>query len=143
MNHSVEWEAQLHYYKEQLVIIEDLRSKQLEKSILKQSGLTKEMEQLLERYMQEIKRRLTLHKAPEEQLVMLNTIIEIEDVEDGFIDTYSIVAPNEIDPEQGKISLLSPVGSQLLLAPLHEQIELSTPAGTMTIRVISIKQQLA
>ncbi|MCR8657091.1 GreA/GreB family elongation factor [Paenibacillus endoradicis] len=143
MNHSVEWETQIQNYDKQLVTIEELRSKQLEKYILKQSGLTKEMEQLLDRYMQEIKRRLTLLKAPEEQLVMLNTIIEIEYVDDGFIDTYSIVAPEEIDPEQGKISLLSPVGSQLLLAPLHEQIELSTPAGKMTIRVISIKPQLA
>lgn len=142
MNHSVEWKVQLHHYEEQLVIIEELRSKQLEKYILKQHGLTKELEQLLESYMQEIRWRLTLHNAPEEQLVMLNTNVEIEYVEDGFIDTYSIVAPDKIDPEQGKISLLSPVGSQLLLAPLHKQMELSTPAGTMTIRVISIKEQL-
>ncbi|HIW31362.1 MAG TPA: GreA/GreB family elongation factor [Candidatus Paenibacillus intestinavium] len=142
MNHSVDWEAQKQQYEAQLVIIEELRSKQLEKYILKHSGLSKDLEQLLERYMQEIRKLLTLPTAPQEQLVLLDTIIEIEYVEDGFIDTYCVVAPEEIDPEQGKISLLSPVGSQLLLTPLHEQIELSTPAGMMTIRVISIKPQV-
>lgn len=142
MNHSVEWEAQKQQYEAQLVIIEELRSKQLEKYILKQSGLSKDLELLLERYMQEIKKLLNLPAAPKEQHVMLNNIIEIEYVEDGFIDIYCIVAPDDVDPEQGKISLLSPVGSQLLLAHLDKHIELSTPAGMMTIRVISIRSQL-
>lgn len=143
MSHSIEWEAQKQLFREQLLIAEELRSKQLVKYMQQQNAEYKVLEQLVERYMDHLQGLLALSSPPQEPLVLLNDVIEIEYLDDGFIDTYCIVFPDEVDPELGKISLLSPVGSQLLLSPLQQQIELSTPAGSMTIRVINIKQQAA
>lgn len=143
MNHSLSWTVQKQQYSEQLQVVDELRSKQLDKYMQLQSNEYKKMEHLLERYMQYVQSLLSLSEPPKEQLAMINSIIEIEYLDDGFVDTYCIVLPDEIDPESGKISILSPVGSQLLLVPLHETISLSTPAGIIEVRVNQISERIA
>lgn len=143
MSHSQSWHAQKSYMHEQLLQLEEIRSHQMEQYVLQHNFEHKRLEQLLDQYIQHIKNLLTLSEPPLQQCVLLHHDIEIEYVEDGFIDKYCIVLPHETNPEEGKISLLSPVGRQLLLAPLHSELDLDTPAGTVRIKIVTIEQVAA
>lgn len=53
--------------------------------------------------------------------------------------TYSIVGSNESDPIKGKISNESPIGLAFMGHEVGDSIEIQTPGGAMTYKVISIK----
>lgn len=143
MNHSSNWNVEKRHMHEQLLQLEEIRSHHVEQYMLMHDIEHKRLEQLLDQYIRHIKSLLALHEPPSQQHVLLHHMIEIEYVDDGFIDQYCIVLPHEANPEQGKISLLSPVGRQLLLASLHSELDLETPAGTVRIRIVSIQQAAA
>ncbi|GGH47115.1 GreA/GreB family elongation factor [Paenibacillus silvae] len=79
---------------------------------------------------------------PDEQLgsvVLIGSKIELEYVDFHTSDTLTIVMPEEADPDAGQISFLSPVGRQLLLGDKGEIRAISTPAGSMRIRIADIQ----
>jgi transcription elongation factor GreA len=53
--------------------------------------------------------------------------------------TYTIVAPQEADPANGRISNESPLGQAFLGHPVGAQLEVKTPAGIQTFEIIDIK----
>lgn len=62
-------------------------------------------------------------------------------VEDGTDDeeNYTIVGAAEANPDEGKISHLSPIGSALLGAKKGDKVRVQTPGGTIIFRVKKIK----
>lgn len=54
---------------------------------------------------------------------------------------YSIVGPTEADPVNGKISDQSPIGSALIGAKKGETVSVSTPGGTVTLRILGIEKK--
>ena len=67
-----------------------------------------------------------------------NTVC-IEDVEEGDEETFTIVGGPEADPDNGRISNDSPVGSALLGARVGDVVHVVTPGGTWKIRVKEIR----
>lgn len=57
----------------------------------------------------------------------------------GSQKTYSIVGSNESDPIAGKISNESPIGLAFMGHEVDDVIEIQTPGGAMTYKIISIK----
>ena len=53
---------------------------------------------------------------------------------------YQILGSNESDPRAGKISEDSPVGKALLGCKLGDEVEVDTPAGTSTYRILEISR---
>lgn len=53
--------------------------------------------------------------------------------------TYSMVGSNESDPLSGKISNESPIGLAFMGHEVNDIIEIQTPAGVMTYKIVSIK----
>lgn len=53
--------------------------------------------------------------------------------------TYSLVGSNESDPMLGKISNESPIGLAFMGHEVGDVIEIQTPGGSMTYKIISIK----
>jgi len=143
MNRSSQWASDKMILLQQIEAVEEIRSKQTELYMLHNSVEHKRLEQLLHQYIKHIKSIVSLHEPPKQQLVLLNHRIEIQYLDDGFIDTLCIVLPSEVNPESGKISLLSPVGQQLLLAPLHSLLDLHTPAGLVPIKIMNITSMAA
>lgn len=60
-------------------------------------------------------------------------------VVDGQEKTLLIVGEHESDPMNGKISTTSPIGMALMGAKPGMTVAVSTPAGTKSYKVISIK----
>ncbi len=62
-------------------------------------------------------------------------IVEINDNE----KEYELVGSQEAEPTKGKISNESPLGSAFIGAKEGEEVEVETPGGVQTYRVIKIK----
>ncbi|MEJ2738461.1 MAG: GreA/GreB family elongation factor, partial [Dehalococcoidia bacterium] len=58
--------------------------------------------------------------------------------QDGKIEQYTIVGSTESNPIEGKISNESPVGRALLGKKIDDSIEVNTPAGVFTLKIIEI-----
>ncbi|MFT9846251.1 GreA/GreB family elongation factor [Aneurinibacillus sp. REN35] len=59
--------------------------------------------------------------------------------EDNYIEHFTICFPEQSDPTRGYISFLSPVGRQLLLHALDEEMVLVTPGGETNITITKIE----
>ena len=59
--------------------------------------------------------------------------------EDGFEEeTYTIVGATEANPREGKISNESPIGKALLNHRVGDEVQVESPDGAYTVRIIKI-----
>ncbi len=63
--------------------------------------------------------------------------VELELTDGSETIAYQLVGPSEVDPLEGKISYLSPVGASLLAKRTGETVAVETPDGSETYRVLS------
>lgn len=68
-------------------------------------------------------------------VIAMNSTVELEDLEDGEILTYTLVFPENADVESGKISILAPLGMAMLGFKVGDEFEWPVPAGTLRVRV--------
>jgi transcription elongation factor GreA len=54
-------------------------------------------------------------------------------------ETYQIVGSAEADPSEGRISNVSPLGKALMGNHVGDEIQVETPAGTLSFEIISIE----
>lgn len=81
------------------------------------------------------------HKIPR-NVVTMNSEVVFEDLESGDRRAVTIVYPEDADPADGKISVLSPVGIALLGLAVEMEAELPLPHGrTVRIRIREIAYQ--
>lgn len=69
--------------------------------------------------------------------VFFGAWVELED-EAGNIQKHRIVGPDEIDPEQGYISMDSPVAIALMKKSVGDEVSVTTPNGETIMTVASI-----
>ncbi len=72
--------------------------------------------------------------------VAVGSRVKLEEVASGDLIDYQVVGPEETDPRAGKISHLSPVGRAIMGKAAGEQVEVTTPAGSMRYRVVAVEQ---
>ncbi len=63
--------------------------------------------------------------------------VELELTDGSETLAYHLVGPSEVDPLEGRISYLSPVGASLLAKRAGDTVDVETPAGSETYRVLS------
>jgi regulator of nucleoside diphosphate kinase len=68
-------------------------------------------------------------------VIAMNSTVELEDLEDGEIMTYTLVYPESADAAVGKISILAPLGMAMLGFKVGDKFEWPVPAGTLRLRV--------
>ncbi|GIQ67652.1 transcription elongation factor GreAB [Xylanibacillus composti] len=72
-------------------------------------------------------------------VVLIGSKIALYDMNDKTSEFFMIVLPHDADPDMNKISFLSPLGFQLLMARKGEAYNLETPSGIMRVRVDDIQ----
>ncbi len=70
--------------------------------------------------------------------VIFGSTIEVEDADTEQRKTFTILGPDEADPNRGSISYLSPVGQALLGKEEGDEISVDIPRGRVTYEIISI-----
>lgn len=88
----------------------------------------------VERLKRELDRAQVVPETPE-NVISMNSTVELEDLEDGDIMTYTLVFPENADIEAGKISVLAPLGMAMLGFKVGDEVEWPVPAGTLRVRV--------
>ena len=80
------------------------------------------------------------HEVPED-LVTMNSTVEIRDVKSGETETYTLVYPHRADPLQDRISVLAPIGRAILGRRTGDVVRVAVPAGWRVIRIEAIPFQ--
>lgn len=71
--------------------------------------------------------------------VLIGSQLQLRYLDDNTTDTYTIVFPSQAEPNDNKISMLSPIGMQLLLSQLGNTYQLAVPSGQLQVKIESIK----
>jgi transcription elongation factor GreA len=72
-------------------------------------------------------------------MVSFGNTVRVADILDGEAEEFTIVGGPEADPDVGRISNDSPVGSALLGARVGDVVSVVTPGGVWKIRVEEIR----
>lgn len=74
-------------------------------------------------------------------VVTMNSEVVYEDVETGASRRIRIVYPKDANAEQGKVSVLAPLGSALLGLRVGQSINWTMPSGSKRLRVVAVPYQ--
>jgi len=74
---------------------------------------------------------------PKDQVTLLSKV-EFTNLETNAKMTYQIVSPHEMNLQEGKLSLNSPIGQALMGKKVGDTVEVKAPAATFRLRIDSI-----
>ena len=66
--------------------------------------------------------------------------VKVKNVSNGMEQQYKLVSEQEADFPSGKISISSPIGKGLLGREVGDKVDISVPAGKVTLQIISISR---
>jgi regulator of nucleoside diphosphate kinase len=75
------------------------------------------------------------------ELVTMNSKVRIEDVDTGEEDVITVVFPGHANYQEGKVSVLAPIGTALLGYRVDDVIEWEMPRGFRRLKVKEILYQ--
>jgi regulator of nucleoside diphosphate kinase len=68
-------------------------------------------------------------------VIAMNSTVELEDLEDGEVLTFTLVYPENADAASGRISVLAPLGMAMLGYRVGDEFEWPVPSGMLRVRV--------
>ncbi len=74
---------------------------------------------------------------PEDRVVFGSTV-KVEELDTGKVGVYRLVGPYESAPEEGKISVTSPIGRALVGKEEGDVVEFMTPKGKKEVEILEI-----
>lgn len=74
-------------------------------------------------------------------VITMNSIVCLKDEDTGEEETYTLVFPEDSNLEQGKISVLAPIGTGMLGYKVGDTFEWTVPAGKRRLQVKKIIYQ--
>ncbi len=105
----------------------------------------KQKQSFIEGKIQEIEDRLSRaevidpEKITARDRVVFGLTVTVEDVDSGDIKKYKLVGEDESEPENGFISVTSPVGSALIGKRVDDEIQVRVPGGIKEFLIIDIE----
>lgn len=138
MNHS---NFSGEFYLQQLAYIDE-NNKDLTNLYLSSTPIQERIKHFFNLYVLEVEEILSknskkgfISKFPK---VLIGTKVTVLYDEDDETEDFVICLPDQSDPDRGFISFLSPVGRQLLLRKLGEQLSLNIPTGDLLLTIKEI-----
>ncbi len=71
--------------------------------------------------------------------IVFGTTVELRNIVNNRNVMYQLVGPYESDPEEGKISVTSPLGKALIGKEEGDDIKIKTPGGVQEFEILEIK----
>ena len=71
--------------------------------------------------------------------VIFGTTVELRNIASNKKLTYQLVGPYESDPDDGKISVTSPVGRVLIGNEEGDEVKIKTPGGLQEFEILEIR----
>ncbi len=85
-----------------------------------------------------LKKAVIIQETGKTDEVQLGSTVTVKELGEGELETYQIVGSAEVDPLNGKISNVSPLGKALLGRRVGDRITVETPGGTLQFEVVEI-----
>jgi transcription elongation factor GreA len=103
----------------------------------------KEAQALNERRIVELEQKLARAQilddgAMAKDVVLIGATVKLKDLDSGEELEYTLVAEEEADYGQNKISVSSPVGQGLIDHKVNETLKIQVPAGTLRYKILKI-----
>jgi regulator of nucleoside diphosphate kinase len=80
-------------------------------------------------------------KAVPNDVITMNSRADLLDLESGETLTFTLVFPRDANVEEGKISVLAPIGAGMLGYRVDDEFEWNVPAGVRRMRVTRVEYQ--
>lgn len=142
MSHSLIYEGSRAQLVKQLVFFDEEKVNFLNQYYPDFGPKRSAAERLITNYVAELE-RLSADFTPDklQSVALIGSELSIRYLDDGddFTETFTIVFPHLADPDRNRVSVLSPLGYQLLLAKVGETRSLDVPSGQMNVRIEQIK----
>ncbi len=143
MSHSVLYQGSRSQLVKQLVYFDEERFHFLDQYFPDFGPKRSAAERLIADYVAEVE-RISADPTPENMnaTALIGSQLEIRYLDDGDdapTETLTIVFPHLTDPDRNRVSVLSPLGYQLLLAKTGQTYQLDVPSGQISVRVENIK----
>ncbi|MDD4118331.1 MAG: nucleoside diphosphate kinase regulator [Kiritimatiellae bacterium] len=117
-----------------------------------QQRLTDMLEEALARnsrdsgFLKELARELALAQAVDPKdvpadVVTMNSRVVLQDVESGERMEYTLVFPEKADIENGRLSVVSPIGTAILGYAKGDTLSWHTPGGPRKLKILDIPYQ--
>lgn len=74
-------------------------------------------------------------------VITMNSTAQLRDLADDQLMTYTLVFPTQANADDGRISVLAPVGTAMLGHRVGDEFEWRVPAGPIRLRVESVLYQ--
>ena len=74
-------------------------------------------------------------------VITMNSTAQLRDLADDELMTYTLVFPAQANADDGRISVLAPIGTAMLGHRVGDEFEWSVPAGPIRLRVESVLYQ--
>ena len=96
----------------------------------------------IDRRLRFLGQRLKVHtivdeKPPDDGRVYFGSWVTIED-DEGVVQRYRIVGPDEIDAKKAWISMDSPIGRSLLSREIGDEVSVQRPKGDVTCEIVDV-----
>lgn len=114
----------------------------LEKLIQEAQSTEYRKSEYLEKLKIEIQRAVVV--SPQDipaDVITMNSIAHLQDLDTGEEETYTLVFPEDANLQQGKISVLAPIGTAMLGYRVGDRFEWDVPAGKRKLQVKKIVYQ--
>ena len=97
-------------------------------------------------FLKELARELSLAETVEPKdvpadVVTMNSRVVLKDVESGENSEYTLVFPEQADVAQGRLSVVSPIGTAILGYTKGSTINWQTPGGPRQIKIVDLPYQ--
>ena len=74
-------------------------------------------------------------------VVTMHSRVRIRDVHEDEVETFTLVYPDEADINEGKLSVLAPLGTALLGTRVGDVVDFDAPAGTRRLKIERVLDQ--
>ena len=74
-------------------------------------------------------------------VITMNSRADVQDLESGETESFTLVFPAEANIEEHKISVLAPIGAGMLGYRLGNEFEWKVPAGVRRMKVVKVHYQ--
>ena len=97
-------------------------------------------------FLKELARELSLAETVEPKdvpadVVTMNSRVVLKDVESGENSEYTLVFPEQADVAQGRLSVVSPIGTAILGYAKGDILSWQTPGGPRKLKILDIPYQ--
>ena len=75
------------------------------------------------------------------EVITMNSRAEMRDLESGETESFTLVFPAEANIEEGKISVLAPIGAGMLGYRVGDEFEWNVPDGARRMQVVNVDYQ--